>query len=95
MPLSTTDRLKTLTDPALINVLEALLEEIRMLRTGFPGDDPVGHRNWHEAETRLMQKRADRIEAITETLFKGSAWTILAAAVLAAIDYFKIKVGLK
>jgi hypothetical protein len=45
--------------------------------SGFPGEDPDGHRRYHEAKIKLTEERAELYKAVRERLVSGVAWGAL------------------
>lgn len=43
----------------LLQMLQRLEEKIDAVMAGFPGDDPLGHRRYHEADIERVKARTE------------------------------------
>lgn len=67
----------------LTEVVRKTASELSALASGFPDDDPAGHRRYHEAEIKRIERRADfwaklRLELAKWGLIGFVAWAAVA-----------------
>ena len=72
-----------------------LMEATSRFALAFPEGDPDGHRRYHETQIAYMQSRIKFWEELRNKTLIGIVWMFLLAAGGAALEYAKIKLGLK
>lgn len=94
--------LKPETEKAFFDILEEQskqLAKLEQLCEGFskaiPGDDPIGHRKYHELVIAREEKRAAFMQAIIEKSVLALLWSGIVAIGTACIFYVQHKLGLK
>lgn len=66
---------------------DSLVRMETFLLGAFPGDDPDGHRKYHEAVIAREERRAKVQQAIIEKSLAGLIWSALSAIGLAVWHY--------
>lgn len=74
---------------------QELTEATSRFALAFPEGDPDGHRRYHETQIAYMQSRIKFWEELRNKTLIGIVWMFLLAAGGAALEYAKIKLGLK
>lgn len=94
--------LKPETEKAFFDILEEQskqLAKLEQLCEGFskaiPGDDPIGHRKYHELVIAREEKRAAFMQAIIEKSVLALLWSGIVAIGTACIFYVQHALGLK
>lgn len=94
--------LKPETEKAFFDILEEQsrqLAKLEQLCEGFskaiPGDDPIGHRKYHELVIAREEKRAAFMQAIIEKSVLALLWSGIVAIGTACIFYVQHMLGLK
>lgn len=94
--------LKPETEKAFFDILQEQsqqLAKLEQLCEGFskaiPGDDPVGHRKYHELVIAREEKRAAFMQAIIEKSVLALLWSGIVAIGTACIFYVQHILGLK
>jgi uncharacterized membrane protein YraQ (UPF0718 family) len=91
--MSTTDRMRGLTDPALIAVLESIRDDVAALTKAFPPSDeyPQGdlslHRRLHEEELEYRKQRREVLTQVSKTIATWGILGIIGLAIAGAIQY--------
>ena len=76
-------------------IREEIHAAISEFNTAFVDDDPQGHRTYHETQVKFMESRIKLWEDIRNKTLTGVIWTFLIAFGASAIEYAKIKLGIK
>jgi len=79
---------------AVANAVDAALTrhiaELKgLVLSGYPGDDPDGHRRYHETQIKMMEDRAKMYREIRDKTITGLVWLGILAIGTALLDYAK------
>ncbi|KPC53040.1 hypothetical protein [Amantichitinum ursilacus] len=66
----------------VMNSLEELKAKVDEIRSGFPGGDPGGHREYHDALIRREEEKIKLISEVRLHIAKGTAWALLGGSLM-------------
>ncbi|MCE4544588.1 hypothetical protein [Caballeronia sp. PC1] len=69
-----------------------LIDRVDDLASGFPDNDPDGHRRAHEALIRKAEERAQFYADLRSELAKKGVWAVLVLLGIALWQYIKVRV---
>lgn len=74
--------------------LDVRFDELKtLLRSAFPGGDPIKHKQYHDEAIEYMQERRELWRSIREKTVTGVVWMGLTAFGAALWSYVKTKLG--
>ena len=68
------------------------IELTKLIESAFPGDDPAGHRQYHQKQIDYMNERMALWKDIRAKSVTGVLWLLLGLLGTALWEYFKIEV---
>lgn len=74
--------------------LDARFDELKdLLKSAFPGGDPIQHKMYHDEAIAFMQERRRLWQSVREKTLTGLVWMGLTALGAAVWSYVKAKMG--